>query len=323
MDHPQDLAQVRRIFTALTLHYVDKLTQAQIAERMGQSHSTVNRMIKAGHDMGMVEISIRSPFQDHLELEHELAEISGLLEVVIEPTTSDNPEAVLARVGAVAGELLASKLKPDMTLCLTGGKGVSACVAGLRHVTPLAGMKVVPATGLVQGKHYTDVNHAAATLARAFGGEAMQMLSPMFAETEEQHAMITGMKTVSRVMEAARAADIALVGIGGLREKATSYFDLHRDVPAEEKELYASGAVAELMAHVLDPQGAVTDYVRNQLVVAISPSDLAKVPISIGVAAGQEKAEAICAVVRGGYINTLVTDEATARSVLARLKELS
>jgi len=321
MDQLQDIAQVRRIYTALTLHYVDGLTQAQVAERMGQSHSTVNRMIRAGHDMGMVEITIRSPFQDHLALERELAEVSGLREVVIETTASDNPEAVLARVGVTAAELLASKLKPGMTVCLTGGKGVSACVAGLRQVTPLRGMTAVPATGLVQGKHYTDVNHAAATLARAFGGEAVQMLSPMFAETEEQHAMITGMKTVSRVMEAARAADVALVGIGGLREKATSYFDLHRDVPAEEEALYASGAVAELMAHVLDAQGAVTGYVRNRLVVAISPDDLAKVPISIGVAAGQEKAEAICAVVRGGYINTLVTDEATARLVLARLKE--
>ena len=55
MDQLQDIAQVRRIYTALTLHYVDGLTQAQVAERMGQSHSTVNRMIKAGHDMGMVE----------------------------------------------------------------------------------------------------------------------------------------------------------------------------------------------------------------------------------------------------------------------------
>ena len=98
MDQLQDIAQVRRIYTALTLHYVDGLTQAQVAERMGQSHSTVNRMIKAGHEMGMVEISIRSPFQDHLALERELAEISGLREVVIEPTASDNPEAVLARV---------------------------------------------------------------------------------------------------------------------------------------------------------------------------------------------------------------------------------
>jgi len=211
MDQLQDIAQVRRIYTALTLHYVDGLTQAQVAERMGQSHSTVNRMIKAGHDMGMVEITIRSPFQDHLALERELAEVSGLREVVIETTASDNPEAVLTRVGITAAELLASKLKPGMTVCLTGGKGVSACVAGLRQVMPLRGMTAVPATGLVQGKHYTDVNHAAATLARAFGGEAVQMLSPMFAETEEQHAMITGMKTVSRVMEAARAADVALV----------------------------------------------------------------------------------------------------------------
>lgn len=320
MNTQQDIANIRRIYTALTLHYVDGLSQAEIATRTGHSHSTVNRMIRTGHAMGMVEIVIRSPFQDHLALERELMEVSGLREVVIDSTTSDNAEAVLARVGMTAAELLVSKLRPGMSVCLTGGKGVSACVAGLRGVPHVKGLKIVPATGLVQGKHYTDVNHVAATMARAFGGEAAQMLSPMFAETHEQREMIIGMKTVGRVLEAARSADLAVVGIGALRGRATSYFDLHRDMPAEEGELLASGAMAELLAHVLDATGKVTDYNRNRLVVALSPDDLAKIPISIGIAAGLEKAEAICAVIRGGYINTLVTDEVTARDVLARLK---
>lgn len=319
-DMTPDIALVRRIYAALTMHYVDGLTQSEVAERTGQSHSTVNRMIKMGHEMGMVDISIRPPFQDHLALERDLADASGLREVVIEATASGNPEAVLARVGLCAAALLVSKVKPGMSVCVTGGKGVSACVAGLRNVPQVKGVRMVPATGLVQGQHYTDVNHVAATMARSFGGEAVQMLSPMFAETEEQREIVAGMKTVSRVIEAARAADLAVVGIGGLRERATSYFDLHRDVPGEEGELMASGAVAELLAHVLDRDGKVTDYTRNRLVVAMAPDDLAKIPVSIGVAAGLEKAEAICAVVRGGYINTLVTDEATACDVLARLK---
>ncbi|WP_116134117.1 sugar-binding transcriptional regulator [Tropicimonas sp. IMCC34043] len=319
MDMKQDLAQIRRIYNAISLHYVDGLTQAQIAERTGQSHSTVNRMIRQGHELGMVEISIRSPFQDHLALERELAEVSGLREVVIEATTSDNAEAVLSRVGIAAADLLISKVKPGQSICISGGKGVTACVAGLRNAQTIRDVTVIPATGLVQGKHYTDVNHAAATMAEAFGAHAVQMLSPMFAETEEQHAMITGMRSVSRVIDQARNADIAVVGIGGLRARATSYFDLHRDMPEEEADLMASGAVAELLAHVLDARGRLTDYARNRLLVAISPEDLGRIPVSIGVAAGRDKAEAICAVVRGGYINTLVTDEITARDVLAEL----
>lgn len=320
MDMTQDISQIRRIYTALTMHHVDGLTQAEIADRTGQSHSTVNRLIKQGHDLGMVEISIRSPFQDHLALERDLARISGLREVVVEAITSDNADAVLARVGMAAADLLVNRVKPGQTICVSGGKGVTACVAGLRNVSAIKGLSVVPATGLVQGKHYTDVNHAAASMAQALGGEAVQMLSPMFAETEEQHAMITGMRTVSKVLDRARGADLAVVGVGGLRERATSYFDLHHDVPAEADELFASGAVAELLARVLDEEGRVTDYARNGLVVALTPDELRRVPISIGVAAGQKKAEAICAVVRGGYINTLVTDETTARAVLHQLQ---
>ncbi len=37
----------------------------------------------------------------------------------------------------------------------------------------------------------------------------------------------------------------------------------------------------------------------------------------VGVAGGEAKAEAILGALRGGYVNVLVTDDATARKVLA------
>ena len=44
---PEDYERMRKVHRALVLHYVEGLSQAEIAKRMGASNSTVNRLIKA------------------------------------------------------------------------------------------------------------------------------------------------------------------------------------------------------------------------------------------------------------------------------------
>jgi dihydroxyacetone kinase-like protein len=51
--------------------------------------------------------------------------------------------------------------------------------------------------------------------------------------------------------------------------------------------------------------------------IGMTVQEIAKIPERICVAAGRDKAEAIRALLVGGYITTLVTDEATARDVLS------
>ena len=49
------------------------------------------------------------------------------------------------------------------------------------------------------------------------------------------------------------------------------------------------------------------------MIIAITMEDYKKIPVRIGVAGGEEKAEAIRAAVKGNYINVLVTDLLTAK----------
>lgn len=51
--------------------------------------------------------------------------------------------------------------------------------------------------------------------------------------------------------------------------------------------------------------------------VALDLAQLRAVPLVVGVACGRQKAAAILGAVRGGYVKSLVTDDATALAVLA------
>ena len=76
------------------------------------------------------------------------------------------------------------------------------------------------------------------------------------------------------------------------------------------------GAVGGVCLRFFDQDGALINSPLNDSVMAISPNQLKAVSRRIGVAGGSEKLTAIAAAVKGGWINTLITDLETARQLL-------
>ena len=172
----------RQIYSVLVMHFQEGITQSEIARITKLSHAKVNRLIKQGREMGMVEINIRSPYQALFDLEVRLKAATGLETVRITPAASQNPQTILKQVGAAAASLLLETLKDGDTVCITGGKGLSA-VVDMLGPNRAYDVEVVPATGLVQGKHYTDVNHVATQMAERLGGKAFLIHAPLFADS--------------------------------------------------------------------------------------------------------------------------------------------
>jgi DNA-binding transcriptional regulator LsrR (DeoR family) len=302
----------------LTLYYEEGRLQSRIAAELGLSSAKVNRLIKQGRELGMVEIIIRTPFQPLFDLETRIKELAEINDVLVTPTVSDNPDVVLQNVGGAAADLLLKNLKDGDTICITGGKGVSAVVEGLNPERTYD-IEVVPATGCVQGKHYTDVNHVATQLAEKLGGRAYQIHAPLFAETVEQKDMLMAMRSVNEVLDRARQATLAIVGVGSILSEDSTYYDLHPTPKGDRDEINRAGAVGELLAHLMDKDGNVCDYDLNSRLVGLSPAELAGVPLTMGVASGASKAAPIASALRGHHLKALVVDEATANGVLETL----
>jgi DNA-binding transcriptional regulator LsrR (DeoR family) len=84
----------------------------------------------------------------------------------------------------------------------------------------------------------------------------------------------------------------------------------------QEAELRELGAVGEVCLRYLDPEGNLLGAPHNSQVFGISVDSLKAVPRRIGIAGGLEDRAAIAAAIKGGWINTLVTDLDTARYLL-------
>ncbi|MGN8021689.1 sugar-binding transcriptional regulator [Phyllobacterium sp. 22229] len=311
----EEIVIARQMHQALVLHFLEGLTQAQIADQLGISQPTVNRLIKRGRQLGLVEIKIKSPVEPLVDMEEQLLALGGISRAIVVPTVSDNPQTALQAVGEAAARLLIEEITDGDTICITGGKGVSAVVAGLQAPRRFD-VEVIPATGCVQGKHYTDVNHVSTLMADRLGGRAYQIHAPLFADSPSERAMLINMRSVADVFKRAREAKIAVVGIGSILTDDSSYYDLHPSSSTDLDAIERSGARCELLAHLLDDRGQVCDYSLNGSLVSLTLQEFASIPTKIGVASGPNKARPILSIMRGNHLDTLVTDEATGQRIL-------
>ncbi|TIO76404.1 MAG: sugar-binding transcriptional regulator, partial [Mesorhizobium sp.] len=313
-DGREEFETIRQIHTVLVLHFMDGMKQNDIAAALNLSPSKVNRLIAQGRKLGMVKIAIESPFQLLVDIERQLAEFAGLANAVVTPTVIGSPDSTLQQVGRAAAYQLLETLRDGDVIAITGGKAVSAVVENIQAERTFD-ITVVPLTGGVQGKHYTDVNHLATRLSERLGGSTLLLHAPLFAESPKQRDLLMDMASVRKVFDVARNAAVALVGIGSIQNPGSSYYDLHPTSSPDRETLLESGAVGEFLAHLIREDGTIADYPPNSCLVALNPDDLARCRVVMGVASGVEKVRPIRAALNGGYVKSLVVDEDTANAV--------
>ena len=82
-----------------------------------------------------------------------------------------------------------------------------------------------------------------------------------------------------------------------------------------------SGAQGDILLHFFDQDGKQIESQINDRLVGISIKELKELNNVVGVAAGESKVEAIRAALKGGYLDIIITDEATAAGILEDKKE--
>lgn len=313
-----DIEAMRLMARVLTLYYEEGHNQAQVAAELGLSSAKVNRLIKQAKQQGLVEIRIHTPFQTVFGLEDRLRSAFGLQDAVIVPKLSDDPSSELAAIGRAGSRRLLQSLRDGDVIAISGGKAVNDVVQATDPKTRYD-VTVVPATGGVQGQYHTNVNYLASELASRLGGRSYQLHAPIFVDSPKEKAALLKVRQIREVLDRARTADIALVGVGGVIPGTSSFFDLLSTTDVDRDRIAQNAAVrGELFGHLFGADGTPCEPELSERLIGVDIDDVRKVPLSIGVAAGEQKVEPIRGVLRGSYLKTLVTDEPTASTVLER-----
>jgi len=298
------------------MYFLDSRSQDDIARVLGTSRSNVSRMLGIARTLGIVEIRIQDQLGRDGDLEQALAERFDLAHVrvaVFRPRQDP-----LAATGALAAEWLDHTLRDGQTLALSSGASVEAVVSAVA-ADGQCNVEVVPLVGgLATGRSAMASQELIRELAARLGATYRCLHGPALLRSDSARDAVLAEPSIGLILERARSADIALVGIGAMGSDSASDVLEGLGLTAVERSAFLSqGPVGATCCRFYDVDGRPIRGTVHDRVLAVDLDDLRRIRTVVGVAAGADKTAAVHAALRGGFIGGLITDAGLAHSILS------
>ena len=298
---------------AAWLHYVGGLTQAAVAKRLGLTSVKTHRLISKAVSEGAVKVTIDGKITECVELEERMIAKFGLKQCIVAPDLGEEgiPLKILGQAGsAYLKNLLTSK--SDITIGLALGRALAAVVHQLPRLET-SNVKFVSLLGGLTRDYSINRDDVLHWIAAKTGAPSYTMPVPLLANSVEDRTVLLAQKGVKDVFTMANNADLKFIGIGTVAQTA-QLVSSGPIKPEEIIEIARAGAVGEAMGHFFDEKGAVINTSLSARMLSVSLEG--NKGETIAIAGGEEKVEAIRAVLNGNLLTGLITDEVTARAIL-------
>ncbi len=293
---------------AATLYYKEKHTQQEIAELMQLSRQTVSKLLTDAVRENVVEIIIHNPQKDCEELEEKLQAVFGIERCVVCGVSGRNASLRrLATVNAAVDYLLPILQKGEQRIAVSWGRTIQAVIEQLPEINTKKTV-VFPLFGATDNESSCfSSNELARSMADKLGASVKCAWFPYLADTAEECRVLKELSYYKSMEQLWNTADIAMVGIGD-----TDILEVFEKTFGRSQQ--HTGVVGDIATHFFDENGKLLPLYDNTL--CASADSIRNAKDTVAVACGNKKAKAITCALRTQLVNTLITDEYTAKAIL-------
>lgn len=296
-------------------YYNEGMTQQEIADEFGVSRFKIMNILSEARDKGLIKIQFLSPIFNCLSIESELKEKYNLSDVVVIPTPCNSSD--LKKVLGIAGSnYLQNHIKPGDKIGTAWGGTVFEVA---KYFPP---MKVENVTivlllgGLTSESVSLNPYDVAQKIAEKLGALCYYIFSPAIVDSEEICKAILSDRKIQSALEMANSVNKALVGIGEVSDEAalikTNYISKDKMAKLRKK-----GAVGDILGRFFDINGSPVRSDLSNRIIGLDLEKVRNIDTVIGVAGGKKKVKSIYGALKGNYLDVLITDEDTAKKLLA------
>ncbi|WNS78070.1 sugar-binding transcriptional regulator [Domibacillus sp. DTU_2020_1001157_1_SI_ALB_TIR_016] len=297
------------------MYYEEGATQSEIAKEMGVSRSLISKYLAKAKEQGIVKIIIHDdvihPFR---QLEMQVERSYGIREVVCIP--SFGGESSKSRLGAAAAKYLLRIMQDGQVIGVSSGTTLFEVAKAMTSNQTYPSVRFVPLVGGM-GNERVDIhaNHIVATMAGQLHAEYKLLHTPVMVDSKEAKKVFMSQSSIKSVFDLAAQSDIAVVGIGGTPEHSTM---VQSYLGQEHQNHFADQDIAgDICYNFISKNGTTSQSTWNERIIAFEAEKLKDIPLVIGVASGKEKVQSIQAALKGKLIDVLITDEETAKDLVA------
>lgn len=313
---PLPTSEDTRLMTKVARMYHEQgVRQPEIAQRLNISQPRVSRLLKKAVETGIVRTTVVAPRGVFAELEDEVERTYDLREVVIADAGDEEDELVITpALGAAAAYYLETTLAGGERIGLSSWSStLLATVDSMRPRHSHECESVVQVLGgLGQPSAQARATHLVGRLVQVTGATATYLPAPGLVATPETREALMREGSIAQAVDAFPDLTVLLAGIGSLKPSPLLRASGNAVGPEDEDLLREVGAVGDVCMRYFDKDGRAVESHLDRRLLGIDSATLLGIPRRVGVAGGRRKHEAIRAALLGGWINTLVTDSATA-----------
>lgn len=311
----------RRLLVKISrLYYEQDMTQTEIGRRLRISRQKVQRMLQRARNEEIIRTWIQPITGVYSDLEQALTDHYGLREaLVVETVAYDDQRVVSQELGSGAAEYLDRVIEAGDGIVISNW---SRAIAGMVDALRFSPIKKCEDVTVIQGLSELIYSITASSpsdltrgLAKALCGRALLIPAPGVASSSMAHDVFCSDPIVAHVLDQARSANMAFMGIGAVApEPAPPWGDIvsERWLP----NLRERGAVGEINLHYFDAAGQLVNSELDERLVGVTLDEIAAIPLTVCVAGGKGKLEAIRGALDGSLTNVLITDHITAQHLL-------
>ncbi|WP_229683106.1 sugar-binding transcriptional regulator [Virgibacillus oceani] len=298
------------------LYYFDGWTQAKIASKYNVSRPVISKALQRAKEQGIVEIYIKDENIHTIKLEQQLEQKYGLKEAIVVSTDGLSDEMVKKTLGKASASYISNNISNTTKLGISWGTTLEAVVEEFpfqKHDS----MYIVPLVGGMGRKNVgMHANQLAYELAKKVNGTCTYLYAPAMVDTAELKNRLIESEDISVVLNEGKNVDMALIGIGdpyqGSTMKEIGYLK-DEDI----KELKNASVVGDISSKFFDANGQQVKHTLNDRVIGIDLHDLKNVKEVVAIANGVYKAYSITTALENNYLDVLITDDTTAKEILA------
>ena len=301
---------------ASQLYYEEGLNQSDIAKILNISRPTVSRLIEEAKRTGIVEIIVHDPIRKDPDYSNQLRNRLNIRDVIVVNGTYEYDKA-LKRCCQAGIQLLDTIIMNNQTIGIAWG-AVPMLISEMIEERQSYNVTVVQMVGcLGSGNPNVDGHELAINLSKKLGATYANIYAPIYVQSELVRDYLLAEPQIEATLRKAMHTDLIISGIGSIDTNSSisrSGYWNDKDI----EELISLGAVGHLLGRPYDINGKPISRAGHYVVGA--PLEAMKgVDWSIGIAVSKDRASATLGAIKGGYINTLITDKSLAEELIALL----
>lgn len=296
------------------MYYLEGKTQTEIAREMFMSRPKVSRLLKKARDMNIVEIKINYENDDYNRLIKQIKHRFGVDNVVLIKTLSSEEETI-KEIGRVAANELKYHLRDDINIGMSWGRTVRSMVDAFKPKN-LHNIKVVELFGAVElGENTQEFLSIGYEFSQKVNGTFFPLPAPLYIDDEPTRKILMDNQVIQSTLDMINKCDLLITSLGAVTSNQPQrIWDAHVDEKSR-KELIDLGVEGFICAHFFDQDGKFINHPINDHVIGIDKDTVLNKKLML-VAGGKTKCKAIYSVLKGGLVNTLVSDDKTMRKIL-------